>query len=222
MKYFILLLTFTSFGFIHKSFSQEKTIFLGEIKGHPLELFTRNSVKHENSGLPDIKSSPYKIEIRLYEEDALMGFSFCTILYFDTAFKRKAYFLPFFNDSLAKAKEIKILYSNTDSIFQILVRNGIFSIQSLDEDSIKNNYHPKILTLHGLDSSSSMSVDDGASYLLEYKVDTYFDQALFSNSDYYSEYYMDHILLRRQAGILAAIKTGIDYLSGINDSRQAK
>ncbi len=214
MKYAILLLTFASFGFTSKSFSQEKPIFLGEIKGHPLLAFTRDRVKHEGPDLPDITSSPYKIEIRLYEMDALMGFSFCTVLYFDTAFKRKAYSLRLFNDSLTKPKEIKIIYSNADSIFQVLVRNGIFSIQSLNEDSIMNNYHPQTLTLHGLDSSSSMSVDDGASYLVEYKVDGYFGQASFANSDYYSEYYRDHILLRRQAGIIAAIKTGVDYLSG--------
>jgi hypothetical protein len=211
MKLYLVLLLFVSLGVNTQVFSQQDPIFVGEIRGQTLESFNKNAKPQKELNLPNITSSPYRIEIRLYEAGNL-GLSVCTVLYLDTIFRRRAYRADRNTNNPAKVKPPIVPNNDADSIFQILVSNGIFSIQSLDFDSFGKKYIPKVLTSQGLAKSKYTFIDDGVEYVLEYKIDNFYGQIFFENARDYSNIYKDNQLLRRQKEIVSAITTGIEYM----------
>lgn len=209
MKY-IILSYLVSFGFVIAATSQRKEIFVGEIHGETLDSFKMvEIIAHKEFKFPNISVSKHRIEIRLYETGSTMPNIICTILTYDTGFMRIAYRVPLYADSAEKAIKIAVPQNNLDSIFDEIVKSGIFSVESINEDAIKKNYRPMSLESSGLDTISGFSVSDGVHYFLEYKVDKYYDQEFFDNPEAYSRRYRDNQTLRRQNEIVAAINAGI-------------
>jgi len=210
MKY-IIICFLASFGSIIPAFSQKKEIFVGEIHGRILDSFKRDEIiPYKEFKLPQISASKHRIEIRLYETGFPMRNVICTILTYDTGFKRTVYSVPLFADSLEKPQQVAVTRDNLDSTFDEMVKSGIFSIESINQDEIKKNYRPMLLEPGGLVTAGLFAVDDGVHYFLEYKVDKYYDQEFFDNPEAYNQYHRDNQTLRRQKEIVAAIKAGIN------------
>jgi hypothetical protein len=212
MKYSTSITLASIFFLFQPVHSQSKSIFIGEIHGAILDSFKRKEViPYEQFKFPPISASRHRIEIRLYEWGFPMLNVICTILTHDTVFNRTVYSIPLYPDSLEKPEQKIVSQNNLDSIFGETVKSGIFSIESINRDEIKKNYHPMYITSSGLDTTGRIIVNDGSFYFLEYKVDKYYNQEVFDNPETYSDYYRDNQMLRRQKEIVSSIRAGIDY-----------
>ena len=191
---------------------QSKSIFVGEIHGVVLDSFKKKEIiPYEQFKFSAISAGKHRIEIRLYETGFPSLNIVCTVLTYDTAFNRDVYIVPIYPDSSEKPRKVAASQENLKSIFRELVENGIFSVESINRDSIKSNYRPMYLTPSGVDTTGEFWVSDGSFYFLEYKVDKYYDQQVFVNPEAYSDYYRDNQMLRRQKEIVLAIRAGIKY-----------
>jgi hypothetical protein len=128
---------------------------------------------------------------------------------YDTVFRRSAFILPLYRDSLTKPKIIPAVQADLDSVFDRLVSRGIFSIESEDDYDIFDGYKPQIFDSSGLHKAPKIGVNDGTSYFLEFKVDKYYDQESFWNPEVLVKIYKDNQMIRRQNDIVAALKEGL-------------
>jgi hypothetical protein len=209
---FICVFYLATFGLqVHSAFSQNRELFVGEIHGKVLDSFKKNEiVPYKNFG-PPISASAHRIEIRLYETELPMGSVLCTILTFDTIFKRTVARLRSYDDS-SEVPEVRVVsQKGLDEIFEKIVSSGIFSITMINRGEVKIGYQPMILSPKGLDTTGTFHVSDGALYFLEFKVDKYYDQEFFENPAAFSDFYKDNQTLRRQKEIVTALTDGIYY-----------
>lgn len=218
VRYLIILII--SFIARHECFAQTQpnSTFIGHVIGVPKDSFENSN----NNINPELKLQPlemslYPIELRLYETDFPIGWTYCTIIYFDSTFKRKCVRRrSIFADDTAQvenvgfSKKIKV-----DSLFNILINNGIFSLQdqSLEPYTLgkyPKNYIPVELKRNGhLEKINPIKVSDGVYYVLEFKVGNLFNSfSTFNNPKAFSKYYRDNQTLKRQSEITEAIVSG--------------
>ncbi len=215
-RYLIIILLQCLLSFDTKAQDQNAIRFLGQINGIVKDSFEKNDDFYPSIHLPKLTKSPYAIEIRLYETDLPMGWTYCTIIYLDTILKRKGFMGETWEmDSTSNLKPVSFSNSiNLDSLFNILVKNGIFNLEDIDpalfDNKLPSNYVPYILTKKGnLQKAPTVYVRDGVYYLLEYKVGNLFNwRSSFINPDTFYRFFPDNQTLRRQSEISSAITCG--------------
>ncbi len=220
-RYLLLISLFVNLAYGGSAQNQEADRFVGLINGVSKDTFDKKMEINEfpDLHLPKLSQSPYNIEIRLYETDLPMGWSFCTIIYLDTVLKRKGVRNKrMVDDSTSQPESVSFSDSfKLDSIFSILIKNGIFSLDDTDpsllDNGISANYNPYIMNAKGsLEKAGSMSVMDGVYYLLEFKVGNLFNSySSFINPESFYRVYQDNQILRRQAEICSAMTCGRLY-----------
>ena len=216
-RYLKLSLFIFSLSFAAKSQNQNNFRFVGHVIGVSKDSFEKNDIDlFPSIPLPKLTQSRYSIEIRLFETDVLSSKTYCTIIYLDTIIRRIGFVNAIWEiDSTSKAQSVKFSKAvNLDSLFNILIKNGIFSLEDIDpklfDNKLPPNYNPYILTEKGtLERDAKTFTRDGVYYFLEFKVGNSFNSySSFINPEAYFHIYQDNQILRRQAEISSAIIYG--------------
>jgi hypothetical protein len=216
-SYSIILSLLITLTFDVDAQNQSSFRFVGQINGVSKDSFQKNDIDvYPSIPLPKLTQSVYDIEIRLYETDFPMGLTYCTIIYLDTILKRKGFMnVTWEKGNPSKMKPVSFSNSfNVDSIFAILIENGIFSLEDIDpmlfDNKLPANYSPNNLTKQGnIEKVPTISVRDGVYYLLEFKVgDLFNSHSSFINPESFHRYYHDNQILRRQSEISLAMTCG--------------
>jgi hypothetical protein len=216
-RYLILLSVLFKLTIDANAQSQEKFRFVGQVNGISKDSFEKNETNlYPSIPLPKLTQSPYSFEIRLYETDILMAETYCTIIYIDTTLKRKGFMNTAWEiDSTSKVKPVRFSsLFNLDSLFSVLIKNGIFNLEDIDpklfDKKFPPDYSPYILTDKGtLVKDGTTYVRDGAYYFLEFKVGNLFNlHSSFINPTAFYNIYPDNQILRRQSEISLAITCG--------------
>ncbi len=167
-----------------------------------------------------LEKSPYKIHIQL----SLRSFPEENIeLYYDTAFKMKYELYTYDGNDKGESALEKMVTDfpahKIDSIFSILVANGIFSLPAIATNKIMEQYSPLELTPEGVKEGFKTGVADGSHYILDWKVDSYYGQLIFDNPDAYLAHHPDIMIFKRQDAIVRAFRSIIPkYKWEVSDS----
>ena len=211
--HFFIVLSFTLLTCSTKSQVSIDTVYVGTVTGKTAKEFSKpNFGLTKTLGLPDIKDSKNKIEIRLYETYFLTGLTYCTTVYFDTAFKiNRTKYLRYGDSTKHQPKETNpIDNAKPEEIFKALINNGVFSLPDKSLRDIFKESNTKELTSKGLAETGIIIVADGVGYTLEYKVDNLYDRIKFSNPDTYLKAFPDNQIFRRQNEIAKVLAAGFD------------
>jgi len=198
----------------------DSTIYLGNVLGNNADFYNHDNVYRRDTmyGLQSLTKSKYQIEIRFYTQNPWADTSYCTVLFYDTAFKinRVKHYLLYDTTRNSQADNSKSISktiavkTNPDSIFQKLVENGIFSLtQVKQKDYFNQNF--KELSKRGLkDGTLIGDIADGTEFILEFKVDTLYQTIFISNPASYFRHNPDYQLFRRNYEITALLLAGFE------------
>jgi hypothetical protein len=210
---FVIVIFLTGLNFYSYSQDPGDAVYVGSINGKvKADFIKEKSAIGKSIGLNDITESVYKIEVRLYETYHLAGLTFCTTLYLDSTFKvvRTKYW-RFFDSTNYQPKESNTLNSiDPAKAFSVLIANGIFSLPNKKWNEILKESRPMEFRQKGLVDAGFLTVADGVSYTIEYKVDSFYNRVSFSNIDVYLKAYPDNQYFRRQYEIAKTLGAGFE------------
>ena len=194
-KLFFILL----FGNPSKCYAQEKVgfkIYVGKVNGVNSDSLLTEWSFYQKLGydryleLQDITKSGFPIEVRIYERSSLKGFVICSRIYYDEPKNTFAQSLhSTLKYSMLKEKEkyelrTIVKHINADSVFNELVRNGIFSLPAETYDDMPLDSTRMILTPKGLEiAKRQWGSTDGSSYIIIWKVGHQYNLKYFSTQE---------------------------------------
>lgn len=210
---FIIVILAISFDLCSYSQTTGNAIYVGSVTGKSkTEFLNEKSAIPKLIALNDITESIYRIEVRLYETYFLAGLTYCTTLYLDTIFKvTRSKNWRYYDSSKYQPKETNSVSKIApDKAFSVLIANGIFSLQNKKWDEILKESRPREIVQTGLVDANFLIVADGVGYMIEYKVNDFYNRITFSNVDVYFKAYPDNQYFRRQYEIVKALGAGFE------------
>jgi hypothetical protein len=200
----VILFSFTMMNYISKSQNIIDSVYTNSVTGQSFEQFSKNPIESTKKlDLTEITNSKNKIEIRLYETYWIYGLTFCTTLYLDTTFKlarRKYWSNPArAKQGLEETNPIALL--NADSIFKILIKNGVFNFGDIRNYKIVDMN----LAAKGVSKMNRPIFFAGMFYVLEYKVDKKYNRIWWDNPQLCAQTCPDDPIFKRQIAIVTAL-----------------
>ncbi len=191
------------------SYSQSKSdsIYLGTVNGISKKAFSKKfDDKYQKwtdsiLKIDGILESSYPIEIRFYERPAAMAVESCTILYFDSITKIKRTVINYngWEEKFTPVFRKQIEENDLDSIFENIIRQGIFSLTEVKnwrfmKDTTKKVFINKSIQQYEL----PVGIMHPTSFLIQYKIGDIYNSVGFDGWALgYSKYYYDDQLLKR-------------------------
>jgi hypothetical protein len=192
------------------------SIYLGRVTGSIADSFKRDKYsiwKDSLFKLTTIIQSNKPLVIRFFTTNFWSDTSYCIILSYDTAFSIRAlrHYFVYEKDAKKSENQKSVLaqvpvHAKADSIFEKLVENGVFSFNMSPSKTNYSKYPILELTKNGfVNGSEILGVDDGVAFLLQYKVDKYYDEVGINNPATYFDHNPDFQIYRRKYEITKAL-----------------
>ena len=202
----------------------DSSIYIGLVTGSTQDAFFKKYAPWKDSifRLPNLVNSTKLIEIRFFTTNYWSDTGYCIILEYDSLFKIRG--LKHYNTYLENIK----VEANPDSIFEKLVENGIFSINTPNVQDVypvvsfddfnkpskrkvtKQNYPLYELTKKGFKEGTIVGpVVDGVSFMVVYKVNNLFDDIFIDNPGTYFSHNPDFQIARRKFEITRSFLSGL-------------
>jgi hypothetical protein len=199
----------------------DTSIYIGRVTGNIPDSFLKNSehyIKRDSLfGLNSLTASRNQVEVRFFTQNYWSDTSYCILLTYDTSFSIRGlkhyYIYDTITRNVEKRKSIVIKVSLTakpGSLFEKLVENGVFSLNTPSSRTDYSNYPLLELTKKGFKEGTIIGdVLDGVDFTLEYKVDKLYDRIYINNPSTYFRHNPDFQISRRKYEITKLMLSGL-------------